>query len=212
MSFDRLAPHYRWLERILAGDLLQQCRTRWLGEVTQARRALLVGEGNGRMLGACALALPTCEFTVVDQSPAMLAQARRRWHRGGGPQTVAFEQADLRAWQPPQNVFDLVVTHFFLDCFAPNELERVVGNIDRALTRQARWLMADFCLPPHGWRRARAHAVLALAYGFFRWTTGISARAITPPEPRLHSAGFSLLRRQYFNQGLLHSDLWTRQT
>src|SRR5436189_4439542 len=79
MSFDRFAPHYRWMEAVLAGGLLQRCRTRWLTEVRGARRALLVGEGNGRMLEACAAALPDCQFTVLDQSEGMLAQAQRRW-------------------------------------------------------------------------------------------------------------------------------------
>jgi hypothetical protein len=28
MNFERLAPHYRWLERIFAGGLMQRCRTK----------------------------------------------------------------------------------------------------------------------------------------------------------------------------------------
>ena len=210
MSFDRLAPHYRWMEAVLAGGLLQRCRTRWLGEVRDSRRALLVGEGHGRMLEACAAGLPDCEFMVLDQSEEMLVTARRRWSQIGGRQKVSFQPADLRAWRADGPVFDLVVTNFFLDCFTPEELPRVIANISAALTPQGRWLLADFSVPPAGWRRLRAQLVLALAYGFFQQATGISASRVTPPDVEFRRAGFELRKREEFNHGLLHADLWAR--
>ena len=210
MSFDRLAPHYRWMEAILAGELLQRCRTRWLAEVRDSHRALLAGEGNGRMLGACATALPECEFTIIDQSEAMLTQARRRWERIGGKQQVNFQCADLRDWRVETAGFDLVITNFFLDCFTSSELPRVIANLNAAASIQSRWMVTDFCVPPSGWRRLRARLVLALAYGFFKAATGISAGQIVSPDATLSAAGFALQRREWFNHGLLHADLWTR--
>ena len=50
MNFDTLAPHYRWMEWILAGNKLQKARTRWLREIAGARRVLLVGEGSARCI------------------------------------------------------------------------------------------------------------------------------------------------------------------
>ena len=210
MSFDHLAPHYRWLEAILAGGLLQRCRTHWLRETRGAKRVLLAGEGNGRMLAACAKALPVAEFTVLDQSTAMLAQARRRWHRTGGRQNVVFQQADLRNWQYAGEKFDLVVTNFFLDCFPPTELGQVVANLSSAAATSAQWLLTDFNLPESGWRRFRARWVLALAYQFFRLATGLAAGRITAPDEALRAQGFVLRDRQHFNHGLLQSDLWER--
>ena len=210
MSFDRLAPHYRWMETFLAGGLLQRCRRRWLPEVRDSRRVLLVGEGNGRMIEACATALPECHFTVLDQSEAMLVQARRRWQSAGGRQDVVYERADLREWRPHGVGYDLVVTNFFLDCFNADELAGVITNISAAASPRGRWLLADFSVPPSGWRRVRARAVLALAYGYFRLTTGISARHITAPDGLLGAEGFALKRRAWFNHGLLHADLWAR--
>lgn len=210
MSFDRLARHYRWMEAVLAGGLLQRCRVRWFSEVRDASRVLLAGEGNGRMLEACASAFPSCSFTVLDQSARMLAQGRRRWERLGGKQAILFQQADLRDWRIDQPDFDLVVTNFFLDCFSPEELTRVIANLSAAASPEARWLVADFTVPPGGWRRARARVVLALAYRFFRLATGISARRITSPDEALREAGFVLRRREHFNHDLLHADLWIR--
>jgi ubiquinone/menaquinone biosynthesis C-methylase UbiE len=210
MSFDLLAPHYRWMEAVLAGGLLQRCRVRWLSEVRDARHALLLGEGNGRMLEVCAAALPDCEFSLVDQSEGMLVQARRRWKHLGGTQKITFHHADLRQWRDENAEYDLVVTNFFLDCFSPDELDTVITNISVTASSKARWLVADFSIPNSGWRRARAHAVLGMAYWFFRLTANISATHFTPPDEAIHASGFTLQKRERFNKGLLHADLWVR--
>ena len=36
MKFDRLAPHYDWMETWLAGERLQRTRTAWLDELRLA--------------------------------------------------------------------------------------------------------------------------------------------------------------------------------
>lgn len=210
MSFDRLAPHYRWMETLLAGRVLQRCRTHWLGEVPSPRHALLAGEGPGRMLDACAAAWPDCEFTVLDSSYGMLDQARQRSARVSKSVPVNFIAADAREWSGPLGRFDVVVTNFFLDCFAPGDLNRVVGNLSAVAAPNATWLVSDFRLPAPGWRRWRAKFVLSLAYGFFRVATDISARRITPPDEVLRAAGFVLQRRESFNFGLLYADSWQR--
>ena len=48
MSFDRLAPFYRTLEVLTFGRALWICRTRLLGDFLAVRRALVLGDGDGR--------------------------------------------------------------------------------------------------------------------------------------------------------------------
>ena len=211
MSFDCLAPHYRWMEAVCAGDLLQRCRVRWLDEVKSSRRVLLVGEGNGRMLRACARAMPQSEFVVLDQSAAMLARAQRTWEKCGQRQRVTFTRVDLREWNARSERFDLVITNFFLDCFASDELLGVITRIAAAATPEARWLNADFTVPLRGWQRLRAQVGLKLAYSFFRWTTGIAADRIVDPSRFLIAAGFALHARERFDSGLLYAELWERR-
>ena len=50
VSFDSIAPAYRTLETIAFGGALQRARVACLGEIGTPRRALIVGEGNGRFL------------------------------------------------------------------------------------------------------------------------------------------------------------------
>lgn len=162
------------------------------------------------MLDACARAWPDCEFTVLDVSVEMIKQARRRSTQVSKGVSVNFIAADAREWSGPRGKFDVVVTNFFLDCFAPGDLNRVVENLSAVAAPNATWLVSDFRLPPAGWRRWRARLVLSSAYGFFRAATDISARRITPPDDALQAAGFVLRRRESFNFGLLHADSWQR--
>src|ERR1044071_8046631 len=78
MSFDALAPHYRWMEFMLAGEKLQRCRTAFLNEIRGAWNILLLGEGPGRCLLECVRRFANARITCVDASGPMLTQARRR--------------------------------------------------------------------------------------------------------------------------------------
>ena len=63
MSFDTLAPIYRPLEAVLAGGVLQLCRTSFLAESVDRRRALILGEGPGRFLVELLRINPSIEVT-----------------------------------------------------------------------------------------------------------------------------------------------------
>jgi ubiquinone/menaquinone biosynthesis C-methylase UbiE len=212
MSFDALAPHYRWMEAVLAGPRLQRCRTAWLDELHGCRDILIAGVGHGPFLARAAQRLPQARITAVDASAGMLREARRRAGRSGiGENRIQFIHATLPAWRPPAESFDAIVTHFFLDCFPPDELREVISSLAAAARPAARWLLADFTVPASGLARQRARAVHALMYGFFRRATKLRARRVTQPDGLLAAEGFALVRRQTSEWGLLHSDLWARQ-
>jgi ubiquinone/menaquinone biosynthesis C-methylase UbiE len=207
MNFDRLAPHYDWLEALLAGDRLQSARTAWLSELRGRRRILSVGEGHGRFAAACRARFPEADLTCVEASPGMLARAQRRL--GPDAAQVTWHCGDVLAWDA-DGQFDAIVTCFFLDCFPPETLAAVVGHLARCATPGAAWLVVDFALPPRGLGRWRARAVHWLMYAFFHRVTGLTARRLTPPESLLRGHGFQLAARREFNWGLVRSDVWLR--
>ena len=209
MSFDLLAPHYRWMEAVLAGDKLQRCRVHWLDSVRHCRRALLVGEGNGRFLEACVDRLPKTQFTIVDASAKMLREAELRWHRAGGGNRATFVDTTLPGLKLPQS-FDLVVTNCFFDCFNRDQLPTIIEDIANCATDDAIWLATDFTIPQSGWPKWRAKAVLRIAYSFFRITTKIEAKEIYPPDEFLRSCGFEMEQRIDADAGLIYSAMWQR--
>jgi ubiquinone/menaquinone biosynthesis C-methylase UbiE len=211
MSFDILAPHYRWLEFVLAGRKLQRCRTAFLDSVADVRRVLIAGEGNGRFLVECRRRLNGAQITCLDASARMLRLARQRVEGQKLRLTgIEFIHSNLFEWTSPTHPFDLVVTHFFLDCFGPAQLARAVGLLAGLATPDARWLLADFQLPAAGFPRYRAQAIHWLMYAFFRPVTCVSARRLTSPDAALHANGFVLRRRRESEWGLLRTDQWAR--
>ena len=207
MNFDRLAPHYDWIEALTAGRRLQRARTAWLEALGGRRRILSGGEGHGRFAAACSTRFPEAEITAVDASAKMLARARRRIPTP--PARIRWECAALPEWRP-SGKYDAIVTCFFLDCFPPETLARVVAVLADSAAPRAGWLMVDFALPARGPARWRARAVHALMYGFFRLVTALPARRMTVPDDLLRAHGFVLEGRKEFEWGLVRADLWRR--
>jgi ubiquinone/menaquinone biosynthesis C-methylase UbiE len=209
MSFDVLAPHYRWMEFVSAGDKLQRCRTAFLGRITAPTNILILGEGNGRFLLECRREYPGAKITVVDASARMLERARKRLAgQGINCDGIEFTCADALTWTPPERAFDLIVTHFFLDCFRAEQVESLIATLARAALPRANWLLADFQCAPAGLPRYRSRLILWLLYRFFRMAPRLPASTLTPPDIFLERHGFKLRDREVYDWGLLHSDRW----
>lgn len=212
MSFDALAPHYRWMELVLAGEKLQRCRTMFLNRIPPPEYILIWGEGNGRFLVECRRTWHEARIVCADASSRMLDMAKQRLQRHGlGIEGVEFLHADVFEWPPQKDEYDLIVTHFFLDCFRPEQLQNVVGKLAIASRQSASWLLADFQAPEFGLRRVRARLILMTMYLFFRVATRLHARRLTRPDPFLARGEFVLSDRRVSEWGLLHSDLWQRK-
>jgi ubiquinone/menaquinone biosynthesis C-methylase UbiE len=209
MSFDLLAPHYRWMEFVLAGEKLQNCRTAFLDRVAHAKKVLILGEGNGRFLRECRRKLPNAKITCVDSSARMLAAARKRARVVVEDSShTEFIHADALAWAPVEGNVDLIVTHFFLDCFRPEQLKLLIAKLVLAAAPRANWLLADFQAASSGLQRQRSQIILWMMYRFFRVATRLSTTRLTPPDALLEEQGFELRERQESDWGLLHSDWW----
>jgi SAM-dependent methyltransferase len=211
VGFDRLAPHYTWMEKVLAGSRLQRSRVAWLDALAGRETILIAGVGHGHFLRDCARRFPEARITSVDASAAMLDHAKRRAERAEARmEQLEFVHAVLPVWRPAEGQFDAIVTNFFLDCFPPAELRAVVDALAAGAQADACWLLCDFAVPERGLARQRARAVHALMYAFFRRATRIRARCVTDPDALLSGAGFTLARRRTAEWGLLQSDLWVR--
>ena len=172
---------------------------------------MLVGEGHGKFLASLLKRYPTAKVTCVDASEQMLEVARKRLQRQAlSLKGVEFVHAALPSWNPPVGHYDLIATHFFLDCFPREQLGAVIEGLQTALRPGASWLVSDFQIPRGGLRRLRAGVIHRLMYGFFRIATKLPASRLVSPRPFLRKHGFIRVRRQEFDWGLLIAELWGR--
>ena len=154
-----------------------------------------MGDGDGRALAALLAAAPHACVDYIDKSARMLELARTR----AGTNHVNYRCEDARSAPLPAAEYDLIVTHFFLDCFDETDLDPLIARLARAATPQARWLISEF--------RGNGGLVRVL-YMFFRIATGLRTRRLVDHHPLLKRHGFRLMRREDSWRGLLASELW----
>ena len=142
MSFNFIAPHYRWLERIAFANTLQRARINFIDQIPAPLHVLIAGEGDGRFLREFTRKFPRARIDCVDASARMLELAQMRPLGDDG--RIRFLQNDLLRWAPEKNTYDLIVTHFFLDCFNAVELEKIVSKLAQSATKDAVWLLRIF--------------------------------------------------------------------
>jgi ubiquinone/menaquinone biosynthesis C-methylase UbiE len=202
-NFDRVARPYEAMERIAFGGALHRARVAHLEAARDARNVLIVGEGDGRFLGALRAVNPVAEVTVMDLSRAMLSLAGARDRSG----RTVFVHADITRAELPAAAYDLVVTHFVLDCFEQETCDAVVAKLAKAATGEARWLLADFHLPASGVRRAHAAVWLWTMYRFFRLAARLRTTDLADPLPQLILQEFEVRACSRSRWGLIQS-LW----
>ncbi len=195
MNCDRIARWYRWIEYAGFGRALERRRETFVRDVADARRVLALGDGDGRALAALLTAAPHACVDYIDVSARMLELAQAR----AGTEHVVYRNADARAVPLPSGEYDLIVTHFFLDCFDETDLEPLIARLASAATPGARWLISEF--RGNGW-------LVRSLYLFFRIATGLHTRRLVDHHPLLKRHGFHLVRREDAWHGLLASELW----
>lgn len=210
-NFDPLARTYRLLEFVAFGRDLERTRFCLLDRLRDCREILVLGEGDGRCLARLVRLAPAANLHCVDASGSMLAAAARRLREPAARSRVTFTQAAVFEFAPPPGRYDAVVTLFFLDCFTSPEVAAIVARLLPALRPDARWLFADFVVPPAGWRRLRARLWLGVLYAYFGWQTGLTTRALPDSERQIARAGFRPEATRERQHGLLRTTLFCRE-
>jgi SAM-dependent methyltransferase len=173
-----------------------------------ARRALVLGDGDGRFTSALLGRNKAVQVDAVDVSEGMLRSLRHR--AGADARRVRTESQDVRGWHPAQGAeYDLVVTHFFLDCLATEDIQQLAERLKPSLRTKARWVVSEFAVPRSAFGRWVARPVIGLLYGAFRLLTGLEVGRLPEWQMALEEAGFRRIRERLFLHGLLTSEMWT---
>jgi len=210
MNCDAIARYYQALEYLSFGPCLERARFAFLSHTTPAKRAILCGGGDGRFLAQLLRTNPRVQVDFVDLSPAMVELARQRIARMGEGflQRVTFTVADIREFRPRSSGYDLIATHFFLDCFSETELENVVACLARCSAPNAQWLLSEFHEANTHLDRIWTKTVIRTLYAAFRITTGLRVTRLPNYEAALIKFGYAPRHERHLLRGLLQSSLW----
>jgi SAM-dependent methyltransferase len=211
MNCDRIARCYRWLEYMAFGRALERRRREFLDEVEHARSVLILGDGDGRFTAELLSRNRSGQIDSVELSPRMLELAKLRvGEETSSMGRLHFWNADARTMALPRH-YDLIVSHFFLDCFIAEDLDVLVGRVSAATCPRARWILSEFRVPDRGVWRFAGGALIKVMYWFFRIATGLKTSRV-PDYPTIFGAhGFRRLRQRSILGGLLASELWEKK-
>jgi len=209
MNADRIAGSYRWLEYAAFGLALERARFDFLSHAAQARRVLILGEGDGRFLAQLLRRNRRASVAVIETSERMIQLARERVPLDERPR-VQFHQMDALAGWLPDGPFDLVVTHFFLDILSCRDAEALICKVSARLSPGAGWLVSEFQQPAGGFRQLHARLWLGAMYRFFSMTTGLRATKLPPYRDVMERCGLSEIVHRERRFGLIRSQVWRK--
>jgi ubiquinone/menaquinone biosynthesis C-methylase UbiE len=207
-NFDRLASVYRWMEMATFGCALWHCRCRFLDELRNCRTALVLGDGDGRFTARLLQENPHVRVEVIDTSKAMLRALLR--NAGVHRHRISVHHADARQWLPGTSHYDLVVSHFFLDCLSTDEVTALAERLRPCTSDQTRWVVSEFAIPAGWFGRLVAQPLVTSLYLAFRLLTGLRVGRLPQHRSALSCAGFVLDQDFPSLDGLLVSEMWVR--
>ena len=208
-DFNAIARPYRWLEYLSFGPMLERCRFHRLPELANARRALVLGDGDGRFLTRLLSQNPQLHADVVDLSPAMLRLLNDRATRISARDRITLHCGDARTF-PLSGSYDLVITHFFLDCLTTEEIRDLAARISSHLCPGARWIVSEFAIPS-GPFSLPAKLLVRSLYATFHLLTGLKTDRLPDYPSVLRASGLILVDRRHWLGGLLVSEMWEAQ-
>jgi SAM-dependent methyltransferase len=210
-NFNRIARPYRFLEYITLGKSLENCRNLYLPQLLDRHSALVIGDGDGRFLAQLFAKNPHLKADAVDTSATMLQLLRERCEATTPDAKARLCTHHANALTFPledtKSSYDLIVTHFFLDCLTQPELNNLIHRIAKTVPSGTLWLISDFRIPS-GSMRFPAKLLIRSLYLAFRILTGLRTTHLPDHVAPLTQAGFVLISHQHRLAGILDSELW----
>jgi SAM-dependent methyltransferase len=212
-NFDLIARPYRWLEYLTLGRALERCRLHFLSNLFQQKHALILGDGDGRFLAQLLARNSHLQADAVDTSATMLRLLRHQCETTSPSVAARLQTHQGNALTVPIKAtsYDLIVTHFFLDCLNQAELETLISRIAPILTPGALWLISDFRIPG-GLMHRPAKFIIRSLYLTFRILTGLRTTRLPDHTAPLEQAGLTRIAHQHYLAGLLVTELWQAST
>lgn len=205
-GFDKLALPYRWMEYLTFGPFLSRARRAFLPQLHQARRALLLGDGDGRFTAALLRRNPHVHAVAVDGSAAMLHRLSQRVAKQGNGTRLTTLHANALA-DLPNGPFDLVCTHFFLDCLTSAQCDTLAQHVAARMEPSAMWVISEFAIPKNRFHGV-AQLLVGTLYAAFGLLTGLRVRTLPDYTASLHAAGLTRIALRTHLAGILRSELW----
>jgi len=191
-GFDRLAPYYDPLTRLVFGKAIKESQEHFLPLIRPGSMVLVVGGGTGIILKKL-FVIPGISITYVDASEEMVNRAKDQVDNS---ECITFYHSTISDFCY-NGQFDYIITPFFLDLFSELSLKLVMIKLHGHLKEDGQWLFTDFRLGS-GLMKLWQLPLLMLMLIFFRLSCRIEANALQEFDKYFRQLGYLLDKERLF--------------
>ncbi|WP_242927009.1 class I SAM-dependent methyltransferase [Pontibacter vulgaris] len=209
-GFDKVAPFYDRLAKLVFGNAQQQAQHFLLQFIPQHARVLIIGGGSGWVLEQVLKYSQASYILYLEASPNMLRLAQQRYqHAGIKPDTIVEFRLGTEAELRPADVFDVILTPFLLDLFPPQRLYQLMLRLNTALSANGLWLFTDFWLQPTPpfWQQLLVKSM----YLFFGTVSGVKANKLPDYQKHFEELNLQQVASESFFHNMIKSKVYRRQ-
>jgi spermidine synthase len=194
---------------LVFGHSIHKAQIEFLSEVPQNSNVLIIGGGSGKFLRDLLIKSPVMKVVYIESSAKMIKLSREAIRDVHGSDRVEFRtgtESDIR----DEELFDVVITHFFLNLFHGTDLRNVAGKLYSHLKPGGIWLFSDFRINNNGLRRIWQNLLLRIMYLFFKITTGLMNNTLESFNTLFHAIGLVKVHEKFFYAGMISASCWRK--
>ena len=200
-GFDAIAPFYDLLVKLVFGRAHMKSQKTFLNEVPETSTVLILGGGTGDILVELLLVKPHCKIYYVEASEKMISLTKMKIKNQNSICFIHGTQENI-----PDQIFDVVITNFYLDLFTHNTLLSVIRNINKSLPIDSQWFITDFTDGGKFWQRV----LLKIMYRFFQVLCKIETDHLPVWKDALQQSGFKKKQTFFFFHGFIESEQYVK--
>ena len=205
-GFDRIAPIYDGLARLVFGQCLKEAQIALFSEIEPDSKVLILGGGTGWILTEVFRLSQPSWVCYVEASHGMMARTQEEIRYRGLPQhRIGLHLGTVETLRRSEK-FEVVITPFFLDLFSAMTATQVIQDIKDLHQPHGIWLFTDF-LPQNLTQRT----LLKIMYSFFRLTCRIEGKHLLPFDQLFEAGGYYQDPGLQWRKGMLYSTIYRQE-
>lgn len=208
VNFSNITPIYDLLGTLAFAGRLHKSQQYMLELYPKSvENILIIGGGTGKFLTEIVSSIKFNELIYIDISPGMIKSARKKIVKNSPDQLSNIEFICGGINNLPKKDYDLVITHYFLDCLTPESYLKIVEELKNSLKPTGLWSMVDFYNTNQDPLKKR---FISLLYRFFHITCNLPSIQLTDFDSWFNK-NMNRLNRKEFIGGLLKSTLYKKE-
>jgi tRNA (cmo5U34)-methyltransferase len=201
-GFDRIAFTYDFLAKLIYGNHIVDSQEHFLDKIRDHSKILMLGGGSGWLLAALLKKKPNCEVWYIEASGKMIALSKNKVDEKHNIHFIHGTEQNI----PSSLKYDAVITNFYLDLFADEQLGEVIGKIRASMKVESFWIATDFNDDNKWWQKV----LLKTMYFFFRITCGLESQELPEWNKGIKMADVREVESKSFYRGFIKTALYQR--